>query len=175
MPFWGEYGQTKRICERVRSQLAPHGHTAEILPIEECRIGPHDSDAILIGASIRHGKHDPSVLEFILRNQALLESSPSAFFSVSLIARKPTRNTPETNPYVKAFIARSPWKPRLVGVFGGELDYQRYGLFNRYVIRLIMKINRGPTDLNTKVEFTDWDAVNAFAGRFAALLAARAA
>ena len=39
----------------------------------------------------------------------------------------------------------------LVGVFGGELDYQRYGLFNRYMIRLIMTINKGPTDLHTKV------------------------
>jgi menaquinone-dependent protoporphyrinogen oxidase len=175
MPFWGEYGQTKRICERVRSVIAPSGHTAEIVPIQECRLGPNDCDAILIGASIRHGKHDPSVLQFILQHQPLLESTPSAFFSVSLIARKPTRNTPETNPYVKAFIARSPWKPSLVGVFGGELDYQRYGLFNRYVIRLIMKINRGPTDLNTKVEFTDWDAVTGFAGRFAALLDARSA
>ena len=175
MPFWGEYGQTKRICERVRSQLASRGHGAEIVPIQQCSLGPDDADAILIGASIRHGKHDPSVLQFILNHRTLLESKPSAFFSVSLIARKPTRNTPETNPYVKAFLARSPWKPRLVGVFGGELDYQRYGLFNRYAIRLIMKINRGPTDLNTKVEFTDWDEVNRFAARYGALLESQSA
>ncbi len=175
MPFWGEYGQTKRICERVRSELAPQGHRAEIVPIQQCRPGPDDADAILIGASIRHGKHDPSVLQFILNHRTLLESKPSAFFSVSLIARKPTRNTPETNPYVKAFLARSPWKPRLVGVFGGELDYQRYGLFNRYAIRLIMAINGGPTDLDTKVEFTDWDAVNRFAARYGALLQGQSA
>jgi menaquinone-dependent protoporphyrinogen oxidase len=170
MPFWGEYGQTRRICERLGSELAPRGHSFEIVPIQQCDPGTRACDAILIGASIRHGKHDPSVLQFILSNQALLESRPSAFFSVSLIARKPTRNTPETNPYVRAFVARSPWKPRLVGVFGGELDYQRYGLFNRYVIRLIMKINGGPTDLHTKVEFTNWDEVSRFAARYAALL-----
>lgn len=175
MPFWGEYGQTRRICERVRLELAPRGHTAEIVPIQQCRFGADDCDAVLIGASIRHGKHDPSVLQFILAHQALLESKPSAFFSVSLIARKPTRNTPQTNPYVKAFIARSPWKPVLVGVFGGELDYQRYGLFNRHVIRLIMKINGGPTDLDTKVEFTNWDEVNRFAARYGALLDGRPA
>jgi menaquinone-dependent protoporphyrinogen oxidase len=170
MPFWGEYGQTRRICERVGSHLATRGHSTEIVPIQQCKPGPDELDAILIGASIRHGKHDPSVLQFILEHQALLETKPSAFFSVSLIARKPTRNTPETNPYVKAFIARSPWKPGLVGVFGGELDYQRYGVFNRYAIRLIMKINGGPTDLNTKVEFTNWDEVNRFAERYGGLL-----
>jgi len=175
MPFWGEYGQTKRICERVCSELAPRGHSGEIVPIQQCSTGSDEFDAILIGASIRHGKHDASVLQFIHDHRTLLESKPSAFFSVSLIARKPTRNTPETNPYVRAFIARSPWKPKLVGVFGGELDYQRYGLFNRYAIRLIMAINGGPTDLNTKVEFTDWGQVSRFAARYGALLEGQAA
>ena len=76
---------------------------------------------------------------------------------------------------MKAFLDRSPWQPRLVGVFGGELDYQRYGLFNRYVIRLIMTINKGPTDLHTKVVFTNWDDVQRFAGSVAALAAGRPA
>lgn len=169
MPVWSEYGHTRRICERVGTELARQGHKFDVVPIEQ-NPNPADYDAVLIGASIRHGKHDPSVLEYVQAHRAQLEAKPSAFFSVSLIARKPTRNTPESNPYVRAFVARSPWKPRLVGVFGGELDYQRYGLFNRYVIRLIMKINRGPTDLNTKVAFTDWNEVDRFAGRYAALL-----
>jgi len=169
MPVWSEYGHTRRICERIGSALNGAGHEFEIAAIQEDR-GPADYDGVLIGASIRHGKHDPSVLEYVLKHRPQLEQKPSAFLSVSLIARKPTRNTPETNPYVKAFIARSPWKPRLVGVFGGELDYARYGLFNRYAIRLIMKINRGPTDLDTKVAFTNWDEVDRFAGHFIALL-----
>jgi len=174
MPVWSEYGHTRRICERVGALLAGHGHEFDVVPIQQ-NPSPADHDAVLIGASIRHGKHDPSVLEYVQTHRAQLEAKPSAFFSVSLIARKPTRNTPETNPYVRAFIARSPWKPRLVGVFGGELDYQRYGLFNRYVIRLIMKINRGPTDLETKVAFTDWDEVDRFAARYAVLLDGRTA
>jgi menaquinone-dependent protoporphyrinogen oxidase len=100
---------------------------------------------------------------------------PSAFFSVSLIARKPTRSTAESNPYVRTFLERSPWKPALVGVFAGELDYQRYGPFDRYAIRFIMTLTKGPTDLRTKVEFTDWDAVDRFAGRVGALANGHAA
>jgi menaquinone-dependent protoporphyrinogen oxidase len=173
IPVWSEYGHTRKICERIGAGLTGLGHTYDIARIQE---GPDPAgyDAVLVAASIRHGKHDPSVLEYVSRQLAQLRVKPSAFLSVSLIARKPTRNTPDSNPYVRAFIARSPWKPALVGVFGGELDYQRYGLFNRYAIRLIMKINRGPTDLHTKVAFTDWDEVDRFAGRFAALLGDRA-
>ncbi len=173
MPVWSEYGHTRKICERIGARLAGLGHGYDIAPIQESP-DPAGHEAVLVAASIRYGKHDPSVLEYVSRHLDALRSRPGAFLSVSLIARKPTRNTAGSNPYVKAFIARSPWKPALVGVFGGELDYQRYGLFNRYAIRLIMKINRGPTDLDTKVAFTDWEEVDRFADRLAALLDGRA-
>jgi menaquinone-dependent protoporphyrinogen oxidase len=52
------------------------------------------------------------------------------------------------------------------------LDYQRYGLFDRYAIRLIMTLTRGPTDLHTNVEFTDWDKVREFGTALSALAAA---
>ncbi len=171
----GIYGHTQRICEYLSSQLAAHGHSADIAALGEGGADFAAYDAVVIGAAIRHGKHNPAVLEFVQRHLAALQAKPSAFFSVSLIARKPTRNTAATNPYVRAFLERSPWQPAVVGVFGGELDYQRYGLFNRYVIRLIMTINKGPTDLNTKVVFTDWDAVQRFAGSVAALAAGQPA
>jgi menaquinone-dependent protoporphyrinogen oxidase len=171
-PYSSVYGQSRRICERLQSRLAALGHDGDVLPIGDAAADPARYDAIVIGASIRHGKHNPAVLEFIQRHRAQLENKPGAFFSVSLVARKPGKNTAETNPYARAFLARSPWQPRLAAVFGGVLDYQRYGLFDRYVIRLIMTINKGPTDLGTAHEFTDWDEVDRFAGRIAALLPA---
>ena len=169
------YGQTRRICERMQARVAALGHTTEMAAIDAAGPDPAGFDAIVIGASIRHGKHNPAVLEYIHRHLAALEAKPSAFFSVSLVARKPGKNTAETNPYAKAFLARSPWKPKLAAVFGGVLDYQRYGLFDRYVIRLIMTINKGPTDLHTPVEFTNWDEVERYAGRLAELAGSRAA
>lgn len=169
------YGQSRKICERMQSQLASQGHESDVIALAEAGAKPADYDAIVIGASVRHGKHNPEVLEFIERHLATLESKPSAFFSVSLVARKPAKNTAETNPYSKAFLARSPWKPKLAAVFGGVLDYQRYGLFDRYVINLIMHINKGPTDLHTAVEFTNWDAVDRYAGQLAELVTSRAA
>jgi menaquinone-dependent protoporphyrinogen oxidase len=62
-----------------------------------------------------------------------------------------------------------------LGVFAGELDYQRYGPFDRYAVRLIMWLNKGPTDLKTKTEFTNWDEVERFAGRVDALARGSAA
>ncbi|MBT8205716.1 MAG: menaquinone-dependent protoporphyrinogen IX dehydrogenase, partial [Eudoraea sp.] len=44
----------------------------------------------------------------------------------------------------------------------GMLDYQKYPFWDRIMIQLIMRITKGPTDLNTKIEYTDWDQVDAF-------------
>jgi menaquinone-dependent protoporphyrinogen oxidase len=107
----GVYGHTRQICERLQSDLVNLGHRADVRPLAGGQADPAIYDVIVIGASIRNGKHNPAVVDFIRANRALLENKPSAFFSVNLVARKPAKNTAETNPYVKAFIARSPWKP----------------------------------------------------------------
>ncbi len=119
------YGLSRRICERIAARLAAHGERTTVAALTDASVDPAAFDAIVIGASIKHGKHHPTVLPFLRQHQALLESRPSALFSVNLVARKPAKNTPQTNPYLKALVAQSPWKPRLLGVFAGELDYAR--------------------------------------------------
>jgi len=167
--YSGVYGHTRRISERIRAKLAEHGLEVELQPVAERSAQPEDFDAILLGAAIRNGKHKPPVHDFIRRHQALLEQRASGFFSVNLVARKPGKNTPETNPYVQAFLEKCPWKPDLVGVFAGNLDYQRYSFTDRNIIRFIMWLTKGPTDPQTNAEFTDWDEVDRFAKRVAAL------
>jgi menaquinone-dependent protoporphyrinogen oxidase len=173
MLYHGVYGQSRKISEFVKDELAASGHTTVVRPLADGAADAADFDAIVIGASIRHGKHNPLVMDFVRAQLRLLESKPSAFFSVSLVARKPHKNTPATNPYLQKFLALTPWRPRLLAVFGGVLDYQRYGPFDRHVIRFIMRLTGGPTDLHTNVEFTPWDEVRRFAGRIAELAAAR--
>jgi menaquinone-dependent protoporphyrinogen oxidase len=157
------YGLSKRICERIQAHVQQRGGQASVCPLLEPGVDPAGFDAIVIGASIRHGKHSPAVLDFIRAHETLLETRPSALFSVNLVARKPLKNTPQTNPYLRRLIAQSPWKPKLAAVFAGELDYSRYGPVDKYMMRLVMWINRGPTDFASKVQYTDWQQVDRFA------------
>lgn len=163
------YGLSRRICERIGEHLQRRGLQVQVAPLVGGGVDPAAFDAIVIGASIKHGKHHPSVLEFIRAHKALLDAKPSALFSVNLVARKPGKNTPQTNPYLKRLLAASPWKPQLLGVFAGELDYSRYGPVDKYMMRLVMWINKGPTDFATQVQFTNWEEVERFAGQVAAL------
>ena len=132
-------------------------------------------DCIVIGASIRYGKHRPGVFEFIERRRAALEARPTAFFTVNVVARKPGKDTPDGNSYMRKFLEQSRWRPTLLGVFAGKIDYARYGPVDRAMIRFIMWMTKGPTDPKTCIEFTDWAAVDRFADDVSALAGARPA
>ncbi len=163
------YGHTRKIAKHIRARLGEKGINAHAARLDDESIDPADYDRIILGASIRNGKHKPPVHEFIRRHQSLLEQRPSGFFSVNLVARKPGKDTPGTNPYVQAFLEKCPWNPDLIGVFAGNLDYQHYSFADRNIIRFIMWITNGPTDPNTNAEFTDWNEVDRFAERVAVL------
>ena len=76
--------------------------------------------------------------------------------------RKPEKNQPKTNPYLKKFLKQISWQPKELAVFAGKIDYQRYSFRDRQIIRLIMWMTKGPTDPETVVEFTDWKQVETF-------------
>lgn len=162
-------GQTLRICERMKSVIESLGKYVNLASIDEDIADLTVFDTIVVGASIRYGKHRKSVLDFVEANRRLLDATPSAFFSVNIVARKAGKNRPETNPYLRKFLRKTRWRPTRLAVFAGRLDYPRYRFVDRQMIRLIMWMTKGPTDPLTVVEYTDWDAVDAFARDIAAL------
>ncbi|MDR2208776.1 MAG: menaquinone-dependent protoporphyrinogen IX dehydrogenase [Azoarcus sp.] len=163
-------GHTRTICERIGRVIEAEGHSVALWRIEDANsIDPASYDKIVIGASIRYGKHRRSVFEFIETHLSLLESKPSAFFSVNIVARKPQKNRPETNPYLRKFLRQIRWKPRLLDVFAGRLDYPSYRPLDRLAIRFILWMTKGPTDPSTVIEFTDWARVDEFARRVAVI------
>jgi menaquinone-dependent protoporphyrinogen oxidase len=157
-------GHTRHICERLQQFMAQQGKTATVVPLAQAdALDLASFDKIVIGASIRYGKHQPQVAQFIARHQALLQTKPNAFFTVNIVARKPEKNQPDTNPYLIKFLRQISWKPKLLGVFAGKLNYPSYGFVDRQMIRFIMLMTKGPTDPKAVIEFTDWQRVEVFA------------
>jgi len=163
-------GHTRSICERLQQVAEEQQHTVVVSWMSDAPdIDLRPFDKIIIGASIRYGKHQPQVFDFIKRNQTTLESVPSAFFSVNVVARKPEKNLPETNPYLQKFLKQISWQPKNLAVFAGKIDYPRYTFVDRQMIRLIMWMTKGPTDPQMTIEFTDWDKVDEFGRKIAAM------
>ena len=153
-------GHTKTICEKILSYSETS--QVDILPIDSS-INIKDYDTVVIGASIRYGKYREEIFEFIKENEELLNSKDNAFFSVNVVARKENKNKPETNPYLIKFLNKISWQPKILDVFAGIIDYPKYKFLDKYAIKFIMWITKGPTDTSKVYEFTDWNRVKSFA------------
>ena len=101
-------GQTRKICDRLRRMMQDAGDEVTLAMIEDAReLSPAGFQMAVIGARIRYGRTDARVIEYANRHAAVLNAMPSAYFSVNVVARKPEKSRPETNPYVQAFVRRT--------------------------------------------------------------------
>ena len=156
-------GHTKKICLRLQQIVEDQNHQVRLVSVNDVNTIDFNSfDKIVIGASIRYGRHSRKIYEFIKENQHILDSKSNAFFSVNVVARKPEKNKPETNPYLQKFLKQISWKPKELAVFAGKIEYQKYKFWDRFMIRLIMWMTQGPTDPKTNIEFTNWSHVESF-------------
>lgn len=157
-------GHTRKICQRLQQLIESCGHQVTLHSINDADpIKPGEFDTIIIGASIHYGKHSKAAYAFIDEHLQTLDSKPNAFFTVNVVARKPEKNTPETNPYLRKFLSQIRWKPKNLAVFAGKINYQSCTPLDRFMIRLIMWMTKGPTAPDTNIEFTDWSKVDDFA------------
>ena len=156
-------GQTKNICSRIGEFLSNDIPSKIISLSDATKDDIEKYDRVIIGASIRYGKHRKELFEFIEINLDELTKKDNAFFSVNVVARKPEKNTPETNPYMQKFLLKTRWVPQKLAVFAGKIDYPKYNFFDKQMIRLIMWVTKGPTNIKNTYEFTDWNKVDSFA------------
>lgn len=157
-------GHTLEICERLRQRLDNSACRLTMMTVADANGADLVAfDKVVIGASIRYGKHRPELVDFLKRHGPALNSRPTALFSVNLVARKPAKNQPDTNPYMRKLLSQLSWRPAAMAVFAGKVDYPRYDFLDRQIIRFIMWLTDGPTDRSAVIDFTDWAQVDAFA------------
>lgn len=155
-------GHAARIAARLADGVAPA--TLVDLAVEPEAGGRlAERPLAVVVAAVRYGRHLAPAERFLQAYRAAAAPPPLALVSVNLTARKPAKNTPATNPYLKKLTARHDLAPAAQAVFAGKLDYPRYRWLDRQMIRFIMAVTGGPTDGRSVVDYTDWAAVDAFA------------
>jgi len=156
-------GHTLEICQYLKQVIERNDNHVSLHSLDdESNVDMKAFDKIVLGASIRYGKHSKQVYEHIKRSQQILDSKPNAFFSVCLVARKEGKNQPGTNPYFKKFLKQISWQPKHLAVFAGKLNYPIYSFWDKQIIRLIMWMTGGPTNPETVIDYTDWKQVESF-------------
>lgn len=156
-------GHTREICLCLKKIVEKNNNEVTLVSVNNAdTIDLNAFNKIVIGASIRYGKHSKKIYKFIEENLQLLDSKPNAFFSVNVVARKPEKNKPETNPYLQKFLKHISWNPNKLAVFAGKIEYQKYKFLDRLMIRFIMWMTKGPTHPKTNIDFTNWNEVADF-------------
>ncbi|QDX39356.1 flavodoxin domain-containing protein [Salarchaeum sp. JOR-1] len=168
-------GQTAKIAERIATTISERGHETNAVDVQD-RPEPFlldEYDAVLVGASIHVGKQQDAVRDFVTENRDTLAGMPSAFFQVSLSSASAEKQG-EAAGYVESFITETGWHPDRIGQFGGALRFSEYGFLKRLMMKQIAKDLLNDVErTNGDVEFTDWDAVDAFAADVAAFVEGR--
>jgi menaquinone-dependent protoporphyrinogen oxidase len=167
------HGHTAKIAARIADVLRAAGHDADVRDdVAASDPLPCDYDAVIAGASIHNGHHQADLVAWALRHGTSLNIVPSAFFSVCLAAAEDSREARAiTRGYLDEFEDATGWLPRRRRTFAGALQYREYEFVTRLVMRVLMQRGDHPTDISRDFDYTDWDAVEAFAHDCVALVA----
>ncbi len=162
-------GQTTMIAERIAHTLREQAHSVDMLPADTdpTQLDPVAYDAVMVGASIHYGHHPAYLRKLIPRLGGALTARPTAFFSVSLSAGGPRPKPAAAQRYIDKFLRKTGWQPHMIASFAGAVRYSLYGPIKRRVMIVFVGLGGGETDTSRDYEYTDWVAVERFAGEFA--------
>lgn len=162
--YYSRGGHTAKIAQAMADHIRQQGHGCDLFKIGERNDIDWDKyDAVALGACVLYGSYDKSVFAFANRYRQQLEAKANSFFSVNVVARNPEKRIPENNKYLQKFIELSSWKPKDVKVIAGKVDYPSWRWYDRWMIQLIMKMTKGPTDPKAVIDYTDWQDVQVYA------------
>ena len=178
-------GHTRRVADAIASRLRHHGVETLVFDVADGQ-GREDlrrCSAIVLAAPVHAGKYAPEVVAFARDHCGELNrAKTSAFVSVTLSEASVERA--DASPTERAkfaddvaqlnerFFRMTGWRPAHVHNVAGALAYSRYRLPVRLMMKWIAKRAGASTDTRRDHDYTDWEALDAFADGLATGIAA---
>ena len=175
--FASTHGHTGKLAHRMADRMREDATSVHVVDVADAEaLDPSAYAVVVVGGSIHADAHQPALREWLRRFGTELDPTRTAVFSVSLTAAD---DSPEarsvTAGYVAALATDAGLTPALSVAFAGALQYHEYSLPTRVLMRLVARHRGLPTDPSADVDYTDWDAVDAFADGVAELVPATVA
>jgi menaquinone-dependent protoporphyrinogen oxidase len=168
--FHSETGQTAKIAQRVASRLRAGGDDVDVAEVES-EPSPAGYDCVVVGDPIRVTHHSRAMTRFLRDHERELATMPSALFQVSLTsAHTDDAHNATAHDLVRTLLDDTGFDPDVVAMLAGSLVYTQYGWLKRWVMHAIAKREGDDTDTTRDYEYTDWEAVDAFAADVGALV-----
>jgi menaquinone-dependent protoporphyrinogen oxidase len=166
-------GQTTKIAGHLALRLRELGLEVDGV---EARHAPRPDgyDVVVVGDSIRLGRHSRALTRYLRRHREALEQLPVALFQVSMTsAGHDAEHVAEAERLLARLVDRTGLQPRRRASFAGALRYSEYGWVTQRVMRSIARREGNATDMTRDHEYTDWEEVDAFAAEVASLAPAK--
>ncbi len=156
------YGHTAKVVERVAATLRREGRQVTIWRGDALPplVSLEPFEGVIIAGSVKFGRHQRYLRDFVRRFAPQLNAMPSIFISVcGALAGNQEGGRQEAREYVQRFLKETGWQPRHVTSVAGAVTYTRYGPITRWIMRRISSRTGRPTDTSRDWEFTDWEAL----------------
>ena len=164
-------GQTAKIARYFTEVLRLEGHTVSVYDTRAALPAGvlQGEEGAVIAGSVRMGKFQKPLIEYVRANRDELKKIPTIFLPVSISAsRSSAAAMREVKKTIVQFIDQTGFGPGAIHPIAGALVYSRYGFFTKIAMVLISKMAGGDTDTSRDYEYTDWTDVAEVARRFSA-------
>jgi menaquinone-dependent protoporphyrinogen oxidase len=160
------------VAKEIAKVLA-ECHAVEVHPLGVVR-RLDTYDAVVIGSSLRAGRWLGGMTRFLQRFHEDMADKPVALFAIALTARTLEGSRRVLAESLPPLLARYPeLKPFSVQAFGGVLDYNRYSLAVRAIMRAAARREGWPT--SGFQDYRDWQAIRGWARELATRITRQAA
>lgn len=168
--YASNHGHTGKIAERLGSMLTERGPSVRVHEVGKAdRLDPSPFEEVIVLASIHVSRHQAKMADWVKRNADILNQRTTAFLSVSLSAGSGTSEIlAENREQARSFSQATGWEPDHLQIVAGCLQYPAYGFFARFTMKRLAKRQGLPLDTSRDHEYTDWEALEAFAADFVA-------
>ena len=178
-------GQTRRIADHVAGRLREHGVAARVRNVQDlpAALTLDKYAGVVLAASVHAGEHESEMVRFVRKHRAELERLPAAFLSVTLSEagaekkdaspEEQARFAADVRKMLDHFVEQTGWHPQRVKPIAGALQYSKYSIIVRFIMKRIARQAGAATDTSKDYEYTDWAALTRFIDEFAGELLSR--
>jgi menaquinone-dependent protoporphyrinogen oxidase len=167
-------GQTRKIAERIASDLEDRGVHADLVDVRRLR-APVDWSRyaiVWVAGSVHAGRHERELVRFARRFREDLVRRRAVFVSVTLSeagaedARAPESRRKEAardaRRMIDELVQETGWRPAWSFPVAGALAYTRYNWVIRRVMARIARQQGASTDTSVDHEFTNWPLLDRY-------------
>jgi menaquinone-dependent protoporphyrinogen oxidase len=165
-------GYTRHIAERLAVSVLARGFDAQVFDAAHIPAGfsLQRYNGAILAASVCGGVHEREVNDFVKLHITKLENMPAAFLSVTHSeAGLDSQVADDAERVIHRFLAETGWRAQTIKAVAAALLCTQCGFLVRFVMKGIGK------EFSSSTDYTDWTALDHFAGEFLAEEAARAA